>query len=246
MSDFNEFDKPLAPEKETGSIISHAWENYMKVIAYAILLTVGTWVLSTVISTIFETVLGIKSTDPELIKEAMKTKNYGLIFSSPAFAYSTSISSIIGILLFPLYAGFMYMVHKASQNKEVAVNDLFFGYRQNTLQFILYGILSSMIISLGLLFCLVPGVILGAMLFIALPVMLFENKNAIQGIQKSFEISKNHLGTFLGFSIVAFLITISGFLLCCIGYIATAPFIYAAMYSAYSAYCGNPYEVVNK
>jgi hypothetical protein len=28
MDNFSEFERPLAPQKDSGSIISHAWENY--------------------------------------------------------------------------------------------------------------------------------------------------------------------------------------------------------------------------
>lgn len=244
MSDFNEL-QPLAPEKETGSIISHAWENYKKVILYGILLMIGISIISSLISTVLQLLLGVNANDPELMKEVMKTKDFNLLFHSAGFLSNTSISYLTGLLFYPFYAGLLYITHKANTNKELAFGDLFIGYKQNTLQIILYGLLSGLITGIGLILCFFPGIILGAMLFIGLPVVFFENKTAIEGIQKSFEISKNNLGTFLGVAILSFLISFSGILLCCIGIIATAPFIFIAVYSTYSAYCGTPYEVEN-
>lgn len=245
MSDFNEFDRPLGPEKDTGSIISHAWENYKKVIGYGILLMIGVSIASSLISTALQLLFGINANDPELMKEVMKNKDFALLFKSPDFISSNTISYVIGLFFYPLYAGFIYMVHKANNNKELIFSDLFIGYRQNTFQIILYSLLSGLLMGIGFVLCIIPVIIVGSMLLIGLPVVFFENKTAIEGIQKSFEISKNNLGTFLGIAVLSFLLSISGALLCCIGIVATAPFMFSAIYSTYSAYCGTPYEVEN-
>lgn len=242
MNDFNEFRPQPAAEKTTGGVISHAWENYKGAVLYGIVLMVITVVASSLLSSLLQFALGI-SDDPELMNEAFKTKNFELLLDSPAFISQSSISFITGLLLFPLYAGFIYMVHKANSQQELSFSDLFIGYRQNTAQIILYGFISQILISIGLVLCVIPGILLAATLFIGLPIVFFENKTAIQALQKSFEIGKENLGTLLGITIVAYLIGISGVLLCCIGLLASIPFIYAAMYSAYCAYVGTPSEI---
>lgn len=245
MSNFNEFDRPLAPEQSIGSVLSHAWENYKEVVGYGILIMVGTSLASTLVSNIIQFLMGIEANDAELMKEVMASKNYFLIFQSPAFVSNSSISYMIGLLFYPLYAGYLYVIHKANSKKSISFNDLFIGYHQNTLQIILYGLLSGLLTGIGLLLCFIPGVLLGALLFIGLPVVFFENKTALEGIRKSFEVGKKHLGAFLGIALLASVISLSGILLCCIGIIATAPFIFSAFYAAYCAYCGAPYEVEN-
>ena len=242
MNNFNEFTPSPAPEQSTGSVISHAWENYKTVILYGIALMVISAVVSSILSSLLQFALGISS-DPELMNEAFKTRNFELLLDSPEFVSKSSSSFIIGLLLFPLYAGLIYMIHKANSQQEISFSDLFIGYKQKTAQIILYGFLSQIIISIGLLLCVIPGIILTAMLFIGLPIVFFENKTAVQALQKSFEIGKANLGTLLGITIVAYLIGISGVLLCCIGLLASLPFIYAAMYSAYCAYVGIPSEI---
>jgi hypothetical protein len=43
MDNFSEFERPLAPQKDSGSIISHAWENYKNIIGYAMLFLLYLW-----------------------------------------------------------------------------------------------------------------------------------------------------------------------------------------------------------
>jgi hypothetical protein len=45
MDNFSEFERPLAPQKDSGSIISHAWENYKNIIGYAMLYVVIAFVI---------------------------------------------------------------------------------------------------------------------------------------------------------------------------------------------------------
>lgn len=243
MENFNEFNKVANPEKETGSILSHAFENYKKVILYGILLFVGVAVASSFISFLLELILGIDSQDPELMQEVIKNRDFSLLIGSPGFISNTSSSFIIGLLFYPLYAGFLYIIHKANNNLEFNFNDLFIGYRQNTLNIILYGLLSSILIGIGFVLCIIPGFFALALTFIGLPIVFFENKSPVEALQKAFEVSKEHVWTMVAVSLLAILISISGVFLCFVGIVFTAMFSYSAMYSSYSALCGTPYEV---
>ena len=83
MSNFDEFEKPIGPEKDTGSIISHAFENYKKVILYGILIIVGVGIASSIISTLLQLILGIGSQDPELVQQVIKNRDFSLLINSP-------------------------------------------------------------------------------------------------------------------------------------------------------------------
>lgn len=242
MSNFNEFERPIGPEKNTSSIISHAFENYKKVILYGVLLIVGIGIASSLLSTLLQLVLGVSAQDPELMKEVMETKDFSLLFTSPGFITNTSSSYILGLLFYPFYAGFLYIIHKANNNLEFNFSDLFIGYRQNTLNIILYGLLSGVLIGVGFVLCVIPGILIFALTFIGLPILFFENKGAIESLQKAFEVSKEHFWTMVGTSVLAVIISILGIFLCGIGIVFTAMFSYAVMYSAYCALCGTPYE----
>ncbi len=243
MSNFDEFEKPIGPEKDTGSIISHAFENYKKVILYGILIIVGVGIASSIISTLLQLILGIGSQDPELVQEVIKNRDFSLLINSPGFITNTSSNYVIGLLFYPLYAGFLYIIHKANNNIDINFNDLFIGYRQNTLNIILYGLLSGIFVGVGFVLCIIPGLFALALTFIGLPIVFFENKGPVEALQKAFEVSKQHVWTMVGVSLLSILISISGIFLCFVGVIFTAMFSYSAMYSAYSALRGTPYEI---
>ena len=53
MSNFNEFDQPIGPEKNTSSIISHAFENFKSVFVYGIVYIIFAFLISYIISLLF-------------------------------------------------------------------------------------------------------------------------------------------------------------------------------------------------
>lgn len=251
MSNFNEFDRPIGPEKETGSIISHAFENYKNIIGYAILFVIISFLISTGISLLFpgvnigldmykEIIEAAKSGDSEGIKDIV-TEYQDLGFGARSF---TILASVIGsVILYPLHAGLVYMTHKSNTNQNIELSDMFIGYKQNTLNLMLYGLVISILATIGTFLCFIPGIYIYIVGFAGLPIVFFGNKNVSEGLSLSFNTTNNNFGLVLGVAVLAFLISISGYLLCLIGAIVTLPFIYSASYSLYCALFGTPYEI---
>lgn len=251
MSNFSEFERPLAPQKESGSIISHAWENYKNIIGYAILFVVITFVISYLISMLFpsatlgvtfykELIESAQSGNSEDLKDMiLEQQNSG--FGSTAFAMLSSMVS--SMILYPLSAGIIYMTHKSNTKQNIEFSDLFIGYRQNTGNLILYGIVISILATVGTFFCLLPGIYMYIVGLVGLPIVFFGNKNVSDGLSLSFKTTNDNFGLVLVVAILGGLISISGYLLCCIGAIVTLPFIHTVSYSLYCALFGTPYEV---
>ena len=242
MENFSEFDNLLTtPQKDSSSIISHAFETYKKVIWYGVLMVVGVYIISSIITSI----VGFdQSAALEVIREAVRTKNYELIYNIHGLQSNSGVSILLSLAAFPLYAGFLYILNKANFGEQFTFSDLFIGYKQNTLQLILFYVISSLIIGISALFCLIPAIFVAPLFFIGLPIVFFENASATDALKKSYEIAKNNYGTFLGLSILTFFISISGLILCCIGIIFTTMFTFAAKYSAYCAFLGAPKPLV--
>lgn len=244
MENFNEFDNlTTTPQRNSSSVISHAFDTYKKVIWYGVLMVVGIYIISSIISNF----LGFNQTQAyEVIREAMRTKNYELIESIDGWQSNSGVSLLLSLAAFPLYAGFMYILNKANFGEEFTFSDLFIGYKQNTAQLILYYVISTIITVISFSLCIIPGVFVVPFLFLGLPIVFFENASATDALKKSFEIVKNNYSTFLGLAILTFLISISGLLLCCIGIVLTTMFSFAAKYSAYCAFLGAPKAIVKK
>ena len=166
MSNFSEFERPLAPQKESGSIISHAWENYKGIFVYALLYIVIAFILGFIFSLflpsgnvegykeIIESVKNGKSVDYESIIANQSSMGIG------SSILSMVISSIFGALLFPLSAGLIFIAHKFNSKQNIDISDLFIGYKQNTVNLVLYGLLMSVITTIGFYMCILPGIYL--------------------------------------------------------------------------------------
>ena len=103
--------------------------------------------------------------------------------------------------------------------------------------------MASVIMAIALMMCILPVFLVIPLLLLGYPVLLFENASFSEAFSKSFKIAKDNYGVFLGASLLGFLISIAGILLCGIGIVATLPFYFVVMYSAYVAYCGKPRQL---
>ena len=246
MENFNEFDNlTTTPQKDSSSIIAHAFNIYKKGFGYAMLMIVLTIICSYAFSFIAKLVSGF---DPVTASEGMKSggAHFTSIFLLPGYSSFVGITGLLSLLLFPFNAGLLYVFNKINFNQPVEISDLFIGYKQNTGQLILYGFLSNIILTILFSLCFLPFVFIGPLLLFGLPIVFFENASAIDALKKSFEIAKNNYWSAVVIAILASLIAISGVILCCIGIIFTAPFIYAGIYSAYCAYNGAPKPLLIK
>ncbi|MDR2237462.1 MAG: beta-carotene 15,15'-monooxygenase [Chryseobacterium sp.] len=244
MSDFNEFDQQgSVPNKDTGSIISHAFEMYKGVFLYGIV----AMVIYLIASFIIQSVSGFNSAS---MMEEMR--NNGGDYSSfsywdaPGFTTYLTLSSLLGLLLAPLYVGLIYIVNKYNTKNQIEFGDLFIGYRQNFVNILIYCFLSGIISSIAVALCVFPIFFVYPLLMLGYPILLFENASATEALGKSFNIAKENYGTFLGVTIVGILISVAGIILCGIGIILTAPFIMIVMYSAYCAFVGKPRQIMFK
>lgn len=242
MSDFNEFDQQgSVPAKETGSIISHAFEMYKGIFLYAILALV----VSFVASWILQLVSGFDS--QEVYEEVINAGDYTKlnIWSMPGFTTYYGLSGLVSLLLSPLYVGVIYIANKYNNKDSIQASDLFIGYRQNFINIVLYSLISGIILTIAFSLCFLPGIFVLPLVFIGYPILLFENASVGTALSKSFNVAKENYGTFLGTSLLAALISIAGIVLCGIGVILTAYFFLAAMYSTYVAFLGKPRPLIS-
>lgn len=246
MENFNEFDNlATTPQKDSSSIIAHSFEIYKKGLAYAILMTVLVSVISYGLSLIAKLISGF---DPISASEAMKSGGGHLrsIFLMPGYSSFLGITGLLSLALFPFKAGLLYIFNKVNFNQPVEISDLFIGYKQNTAQLLLYGLIYNIIFVISISLCILPVIFIMPLFLFGLPIVFFENASAADALKKSYEIVKNNYISILWIAILAFLISMSGLILCCIGVIITAPFMYAAIYSAYCAYFGAPKPIIKE
>ena len=107
MSEFNEFDQQgSVPNRDTGSIISHAFEMYKGVFGYGIV----AMIIYLLGGSLIQMLTGFDSASMvEEMKSSGGDFNY---WSTPGLPLYMGASSLFGLLLSPLYVGLIYMVNK--------------------------------------------------------------------------------------------------------------------------------------
>lgn len=243
MSEFNEFDQQgSVPNRDTGSIISHAFEMYKGVFGYAIV----AMIVYIVGGIVIQSITGFNSA--AIMEEVQSSGDYGNFryWETPGFSMYMTFSSLFLLLLTPLYVGLIYMVNKFNTKNPIEFSDLFIGYRQNLVNILIYSLISGVVSSIAMTLCFFPFFFVYPFLLLGYPILLFENASAVEAISKSFNIAKENYGTFLGVSILGMLISMAGIILCGIGLILTAPFIMVVMYSVYCAFLGKPRQIIYK
>ncbi|MFZ4931341.1 beta-carotene 15,15'-monooxygenase [Chryseobacterium sp. Mn2064] len=239
MSEFNEFDQQgSVPNRETGSIISHAFEMYKGVFGYAVVAMLVYLLGGYVIQLIF----GVDSAS--MVEEMRSSGGKFNYWSMPGVPLYTTASGLFGLLLSPLYVGLIYMVNKYNTKNPIEFSDLFIGYRQNFVNILIYSLLSGIISTVAFVLCVLPGFFVYPLLLIGYPILLFENASATDALKKSFNIAKENYGIFLLTTFLGVLISVAGVILCGIGIILTAPFMMIVMYSTYCAFLGKPRQIM--
>ncbi|MCJ7933868.1 MAG: beta-carotene 15,15'-monooxygenase [Chryseobacterium sp.] len=241
MSEFNEFDQQgSVPGRETGSIISHAFEMYKGVFGYAVV----AMIIYMLGGYVIQLLTGFNSASMmEEVRSSGEDFNY---WSMPGLPLYMTFSGLFGILLAPLYVGLIYMVNKYNTKNPIEFSDLFIGYRQNFVNILIYSILSGIISSVAAALCFLPFLFVYPFLLLGYPILLFENASATEALGKSFNIAKENYVTFLFTTLLGGLISIAGIFLCGIGIILTAPFMMVVMYSTYCAFLGKPRQIMFK
>tara|TARA_R110001583_G_scaffold4351_4_gene25249 strand:- start:11667 stop:12575 length:909 start_codon:yes stop_codon:yes gene_type:complete len=123
------------------------------------------------------------------------------------------IMMVVWGLVYVLLAGVSLYYIKSYINNNGIVN--FDEIKQNTYnnlgKFIGLGILSILMILLGYILCFLPAIYISIVLFIAMPIMVFENKSVGDTISHCFKlISKEWWNTFGVFIVISLLVGVLG------------------------------------
>ncbi|KFC24258.1 beta-carotene 15,15'-monooxygenase [Chryseobacterium sp. FH1] len=241
MENFTEFDSPAnVPTQETGNIISHALEIFKNSFLYCFLAVVIYFLLSLVI----QLLTGFDSRS--LVEEAQAAGGsfgYSDIIAAPGFALYSGANFFLTLLLTPIFVSLIYVANKSNFKQPIVVSDIFFAYRQNFINILIYALITQIALFILLIMCVLPAIFIMPFFFLGYPILLFEKASAIDALKKSFAIVQANYGTVLITALLAGLISIAGIILCCVGVYLTIPFVYIAMYSTYCAYQGAPRQI---
>jgi hypothetical protein len=144
---------------------------------------------------------------------------------------------VIGLLAFfinPVLLGGLFSVFtRRIRGENPQVGDAFNGFSLAFLQLGLGGLVSALLLSVGLLLCVLPGIYLGIGYTFTLPLIIDKKYDFWTAMEVSRRVVHRQWWTMFGLALVLFLLNIIGVLACLVGVIVTAPLTVAAIQYAY-------------
>ena len=120
------------------------------------------------------------------------------------------IGSVFIITAAPLFYGLTYMAVRGIKGETVEINDVFEGFN-NFIRSWVFVIAAAILIMIGYIFLVIPGIILSILLIYGLPLLVLRDYGGIDAIKESINIGKdNFKDTLILFVIIVVLNAIGG------------------------------------
>lgn len=152
-------------------------------------------------------------------------------------SFGLSLLPVVGLLGFfinpVLLGGLSYVFTRRIRGENPQVGDAFNGFTLAFLQLGLGGLVSLLLICVGLVLCVLPGIYLAIAYTFALPLIIDKKYDFWTAMEVSRRVVNRQWWTIFGLALVLFLLNIVGVLACLVGWIVTAPLTVAAIQYAY-------------
>jgi hypothetical protein len=152
-------------------------------------------------------------------------------------SFGLSLIPVVGFVSFfidpVLFGGVAYTFTRRIRGEVPSAGDAFSGFNLAFLQLGLGGVVSLLLVCVGLLLCVLPGVYLAIGYAFALPLVIDKKYDFWTAMEVSRRVVHRQWWTMFGLALVLFLLNVVGVLACLIGMIVTAPISLAAMMYAY-------------
>lgn len=159
--------------------------------------------------------------------------------SVPTFVVMVSwtlkfVSSILTMLFMgPLCGGLSFFFIRLKRGENLIASDVFVGFKQSLKQLVLASVVYSLLTTLGLIFCIVPGIYLIVSYVFLFPLMLDRKMEFWEAMELSRKMVAKHWFT-IGFIMLATAaVGVMGAVACGVGVIFTMPVAMATLMYAY-------------
>lgn len=153
---------------------------------------------------------------------------------SPTGVALVLLSSILNALLQTVFMGGLYMYYlKLIRGQEAGIADAFSGFSHAFVQLALLGLVQGVLVLIGCLFCLVPGIYLAVAWIFAAPLVIDKEMGFWEAMSFSLKVVNKHWFVVLGLILVVGLVSACGIIACCVGVLVTIPVGYVALMYAY-------------
>lgn len=152
-------------------------------------------------------------------------------------AFGTFVLGIIAsipLLSHVALAGFFGAARKLDSHEKLTFDDFFIGFKSEKIgQLILLGLVSGILIFVGFLFCVLPGLYLAVAYTFAAPFLLWATNDFWQAMEMSRKVVSAAWFEIFLFLIVVGLLSSLGVIACFVGIFFTLPLAYLSLYAAF-------------
>lgn len=140
------------------------------------------------------------------------------------------------ILLLPVFKyGADYLYLRGIRNEPMEIGLLFAGFRTNYLHIVMANLLVFMLIGIGIVFLIVPGIILACRLVFVPYIVMDKQLEPLAAIEKSWEMTRGHGWTVFKMALLAIPVFLAGLLCFLVGAFISAMWISASFAALYHA-----------
>ncbi|MCM0059431.1 MAG: hypothetical protein NBV57_01115 [Algoriphagus sp.] len=129
----------------------------------------------------------------------------------------------------PFYAGFYLVANKLSRGESVVYPDFFAGFRF-WIPSVIISLFSQVLIALGLVALIVPGIYLGVGYLFAIQMGIFGGMDPWSAMEWSRKLITRDWWRFFGLLLVVVVLNVLGLLLVGVGLLFTIPFTFLVLY----------------
>jgi uncharacterized membrane protein len=156
----------------------------------------------------------------------------------PAFSLVQILSRVVIFVLSTFLLGGMYrMAIKALRNEQISVTDMF-GVGDVLPACLLAAVLVGVVTGIGFMLCILPGIVIGALLMFTYPLIVDRRLGAIEAMTQSVNALKGEALMAILFYLVVAIIACLGFAACCVGVLVTFPLFILSIAVVYRDFFG--------
>lgn len=164
----------------------------------------------------------------EIVINRMGHKPFSLVWW--AFLAAYSLASIV--ISAPLTAGY-FLFHLETLRDKPRIESLFEGFRSCWVQSVLGSLVSTLLIGVGLLLLILPGIYLAICYAFTLPLIIDRKMNFWEAMELSRKTVHAQWFAALALVLISGVVMIAGLVLCCVGALGTMPLGYLILMQGY-------------
>lgn len=154
------------------------------------------------------------------------------MLQSPLYWGQIMISNVIGCLVAPLYIGISRMALRRMRGEPIQIGQMF-QFEGKYVQLVLFSFLLALVGGIGFALCIIPGLIVYALMLPAGLLILDRGMLATEAMSTSMKAMMPSLGAAIGIVLMCGLCLIGGALLCCIGALFLGPVYFCTQAAVY-------------